>query len=51
MKISIDINNANDFKQKHVIDGRECLLRIPDSQQGDKALRKIYVGYHSNVRK
>jgi len=35
------------LKQKHEIDGRLCTLRIPDSQNGDKAYRKIYISYHS----
>lgn len=36
------------LKEKHTIDGRECVMRIPDSQQGgDKSLRKVYVSYHS----
>jgi len=35
------------LKQKHEIEGRLCTLRIPDSQNGDKAYRKIYISYHS----
>ena len=37
------------LKQKHTIDERDCTVRIPDSQQGDRSLRKIYVGYQSNT--
>ena len=39
------------LKQKHKIDERECTVRIPDSQQGDKSLRKIYVSYHDKKLK
>lgn len=35
------------LKQKHEIEGRLCTLRIPDSQNGDKAHRKVYISYHS----
>jgi len=35
------------LKTQHQVDGRKWILRVPDSQQGDKAHRKIYVSYHS----
>jgi len=34
------------MKIKHPIEERECTVRIPDSQQGDRSMRKIYVSYH-----
>lgn len=35
-------------RQKHMIDGRECTLKIPDSRasQGERGDRKVYVSYH-----
>ncbi|XP_023326983.1 TAR DNA-binding protein 43 [Eurytemora carolleeae] len=39
------------LREKHTIDDRECTIRIPDSQQGDKSLRKIYVSYHNQSLK
>lgn len=34
-------------KEKHTIEGRSCQLKIPDSQQGERSERKVYVSYHN----
>ena len=38
-------------RQKHMIDGRECTLKIPDSQanHGQRGDRKVYVSYHDET--
>ena len=38
-------------RQKHMIDGRECTLKIPDSRanQGERGDRKVYVSYHDET--
>ena len=38
-------------RQKHVIEGRECTLKIPDSRanQGERGDRKVYVSYHDET--
>jgi len=35
------------LRKNHEVDGKKWILRVPDSQQGDKAHRKIYISYHS----
>jgi len=35
------------LRKSHEVDGKKWILRVPDSQQGDKAHRKIYISYHS----
>jgi len=35
-------------REKHLIEGRECQLKVPDSQQGERAERKVYVSYHNS---
>eukprot|EP00090_Calanus_glacialis_P010388 TRINITY_DN18770_c0_g1_i1.p1 TRINITY_DN18770_c0_g1~~TRINITY_DN18770_c0_g1_i1.p1 ORF type:complete len:359 (-),score=145.73 TRINITY_DN18770_c0_g1_i1:190-1266(-) len=34
-------------KEKHSIEGKQAYLKIPNSQQGDRSERKVYVSYHT----
>ena len=33
--------------ERHRLDDKDLDLRIPDSQTGDRDLRKLYVSYHN----
>jgi len=35
------------LKEKHMIGGRQAYLKIPNSQQGERSERKVYVSYHT----
>ena len=40
------------LEETHHLDGRDIQVKIPDSQQEDKELRKVYVCYHeSSIKK
>ena len=38
--------NFKVIEESHEINGKNIQVKVPDSQQGDKELRKLYVCYH-----